>query len=199
MPAANDSTTEALWFDVLTPRNFTDLERLLGPDGGDRGCWCRWWRHEPDEYDALTPQQRQRASAQSAGSTMSGVLAYDAADPVGWCAIGPGSESLPRRGGSRAWAPIDDRDVWSITCFFVSQGERGHGVARFLLRSAIDTAVRAGAQVIEAYPRDTRGDVLPDRSMYFGSLGMFLDAGFTEVARKMDAFPVVRLQVAARP
>lgn len=192
-PAAPDGP--ALWFEVLTPRNWPDLERLLGPDGGDRGCWCRWWRHQPADFDAMTADERRRATAAGAGVDVSGVLAYDADGAIGWCAIGPGEESLPRRARSRSWRPIDDRHVWAITCFYVDAGSRGQHAAAQLLRAAVDIASRAGARIVEAYPRDTRGDTLPDRSMYFGSLGMFLDAGFTEVARAMDAFPVVRRTV----
>jgi GNAT superfamily N-acetyltransferase len=199
VPATDDQPTvdgPALWFEVLTPRNWPDLERLLGPDGGDRGCWCRWWRHEPAEYDAMPAEARHRATAAGAGVNLSGVLAYGAEGAIGWCAIGPGEESLPRRTRSRSWHPIDDSAVWSITCFFVDPAVRHQHAAAQLLAAAVDIATRAGATVVEAYPRDTRGDALPDRALYFGSLGMFLDAGFSEVARGMDAFPVVRLTVA---
>lgn len=146
----------------------------------------------------MTAEARRKATAAGAGINVSGVLAYSADGPLGWCAIGPGDESMPRRATSRSWSPIDDRDVWSVTCFFVSDAARRRHVAESLLRAAIDIAIRAGAAVIEAYPRDTHGDQLPDRAMYFGSLGMFVDAGFEEVARRMDAFPVVRLVVADR-
>ena len=124
-----------------------------------------------------------------------GVVGYSDDDPIGWCAVAPRSRSLPRRRQSRGWKSPDDIDVWSITCLFLVADARGSGLASELLAGAERFARSHGAQWLEAYPRDCAGVQRTDKSMFFGSLGMFLDSGFTEIARRLPEFAVVRKQL----
>ncbi len=63
---------------------------------------------------------------------------------------------------------------------------------RRLIGAAIDHARERGATVLEAYPVEVCGK--SSRSeLYFGSLGAFLDNGFSEVARPLPGRPMVRL------
>ncbi len=177
----------------LTSANWADVVQVLGPSGGDKGCWCQWWAWEPHAYDAMTPDARRDALHDEVrGGAPVGVVGYVDDQPVGWCAVSPGARSLPRRQRSRGWRSPDDTPVWSITCFYLVSDARHRGLASELLAGAELFARSNGAHCLEAYPRDCAGAQLSDKSMYFGSLGMFLDAGFTEVARRLPEFAVVR-------
>lgn len=101
-------------------------------------------------------------------------------------------EDHDRLNRSKPFAPIDDTAVWSITCFIVRKGYRRKGLMRRLIGAAIDHARERGATVLEAYPVEVCGK--SGRSeLYFGSLGAFLDNGFSEVARPLPGRPMVRL------
>jgi len=111
--------------------------------------------------------------------------------PVGWCAIAPRS-NFPRLNRSRDWHPLDDQPVWSLNCFYIPAKQRRTGVATALLRAAVDFAASQGAQIVEAYPRETIGKVAA-AAIYTGTATMFLAAGFTEVARRTPERPMMRL------
>ena len=182
----------------LTIENWPDLVQVLGPSGGDKGCWCQWWNWAPREYDALTADARRDAlQAEVRSGQTVGIIGYSDDTPVGWCAVSPGWRSLPRRERSRAWRPPDDTEVWAITCFYIVADQRGEGLASELLAGAEALARSEGARWLEAYPRDCMGSRQTDRAMYFGSLGMFLDAGFTEHTRRIPAFAIVRKELRA--
>ena len=124
------------------------------------------------------------------GGTVPGLIAYRDKRPVGWISLGPRQEYL-RLERSPVMKPVDQKPVWSIVCFFVDPKERGQGITRALLRSAIDYARSRGATLLEAYPIDKKGPSHPD-SMWFGAKSLYDRAGFKEVARRKATRPVVR-------
>ena len=48
-------------------------------------------------------------------------------EPVGWIAVEPRS-AYPKLAHSRILKPVDDADVWSVTCFFVVKQARRQGL-----------------------------------------------------------------------
>jgi GNAT superfamily N-acetyltransferase len=122
-----------------------------------------------------------------------GLIAYRGKAPVGWISLAP-REEFARLTRSSVMKPVDDKPVWSVICFVVPAEHRGQGVARALLRGAIDYARKHGATLIEAYPMDRAGRSSDD-TMWFGAKSMYDRAGFREVARRKPARPVVRLKV----
>lgn len=127
---------------------------------------------------------------------VAGLLAYDGDEPVGWIAIEPRS-AFPRLARSRTLAPVDDRPVWSITCFFVARSHRGKGLTRALVEAAVRYARSRGARIVEAYPVDPVREVA-DAAVYHGAASTFRALGFEEVARRSGTRPIVRREVAAR-
>ncbi len=87
----------------------------------------------------------------------------------------------------------DDRSVWAVTCFVVRVGYRRRGVARALLRGAVDEARRGGARVVEAYPVDTAGQKVSSADLYHGPLSAFEAAGFAITGRPVEGRAVMRL------
>ena len=176
----------------LTPARWRALETLFGSRGACAGCWCMWWRLGASRFS------RGRGSGNRAAlrrvvqkGPPPGVVALIDGEPAGWCALAP-RESYPRLQKSRVLKPVDDRPVWSITCFFVARGFRGKGLTVQLLRAAAAYARGRGAGILEGYPTDTRGRRSADVWVYTGLLPAFRKAGFREVARRSIGRPIMR-------
>lgn len=125
-----------------------------------------------------------------------GLIAYRGREPVGWCAVAPRAE-YRRLARSRALAPVDDRRVWSVPCFFVARQARGAGVTRALLTAALRHAARKGARIVEGYPYDTGARRVADAWIWFGHVSTFRHCGFAEAARRAPTRPIMRRRVRA--
>jgi GNAT superfamily N-acetyltransferase len=186
---------------ALTPGRWKDLVELFGPSGGYSNCWCTWWRQTGAEFGRGCGDSGagNRALLQSLtrDGRRPGLLAYRGPTPVGWVSVSPRSE-FGRLLRSPTLRPEDGSDddadgaTWSITCFWIPRAERGHGVARALLRGAIEHAAVNGARWLEAYPIDTRGRRRQAAGLFTGTLAMFAREGFTEAFRRSPSQPVVR-------
>ncbi|MEM7346629.1 MAG: GNAT family N-acetyltransferase [Chloroflexota bacterium] len=104
-----------------------------------------------------------------------GVLAYDEAQPVGWCSVAP-RQTYQKLERSRTMPRVTHPEIvtWSVLCFFVHRKYRGHQVASTLLEGAVAYALSEGAQVIEGYPFDSAGITATHR----GHSRIFEKAGF---------------------
>jgi GNAT superfamily N-acetyltransferase len=179
----------------LTPERWPDFVRLFGPRGACAGCWCTWWRlAKPEWKRGQGDVNRRRQERYVKAGNVAGLLAYAAEEPVGWVAIEPRA-SYPRLARSRTLAPVDDRPVWSITCFFVARPHRGKGLTRALIEAAVRLARSRGAGIVEAYPVE-RGREVADAWMYTGAASTFRAVGFVEVARRTRTRPIVRRSLA---
>jgi len=192
------TTLPVLGFHPLTPDRWPDLERLFGPRGAIGGCWCMWRRLTRSEFDRQRGAGTRRAFRQIVGSSdvPPGLLAYVGDKPVGWCAVAPRSE-YPALNRSRVLKPVDDRPVWSVTCFFIARPYRRKGVMVALLKQAIAFAAAHGATLVEGYPVEPRKPNMPDVYAFTGMASAFRAAGFKEVARRSESRPIMRR--AARP
>ena len=182
-----------LTFHPLTPDRWEDLERLFGPErGADSGCWCMFWRLRRSEFHAFGKKKRKAAFRRlvESGAPL-GILAYEGPRPVGWCAVAPRA-ATPSLDRSPVCKPIDDKPVWSITCFFVDPKVRRDGVMAALIEAAVRHAKRQGAEIIEAYPRATGGARIDSASGYVGVVEPFIGQGFQEVARRTPTRPFMR-------
>jgi GNAT superfamily N-acetyltransferase len=179
----------------LTPARWPDLVELFGPRGAVDGCWCMWPRLTRADFARRKGQANRRAFRRivKAGPPP-GVLAYVNGVPAGWCAVSP-REGLRRLERSRVMAPVDDRPVWTVTCFFIGRAYRGHGLAVRLLRAATALAARHGARLLEGHPTDPRDKRTPGIFLWTGIADTFRRTGFREVARRSPTRPVMRRSV----
>jgi len=183
----------------LTPSRWRDLEAVFGARGCSipRGCWCMFYRESGAPSLAagrrLAQVRKDRLRSLCEAGPPPGLLAYAGRTPVGWVTLGPRTEFLKLQ-RSPVMKPVDDAPVWSIVCFVVLPAFRQRGVARALLRGAIDYAAKRGATILEAYPVDRRARG-PDDSMWFGAKSMYDQVGFHEVARRKPGRPVMRLSL----
>jgi GNAT superfamily N-acetyltransferase len=168
----------------VTPDRWDDLARLFGPSGAYSGCWCMWWRESAKDFERNGNAGNRRAMRSLVrDDRVPGMLAYSDGQPVGWVSVAPRRE-FPRIERSPTLKPVDDRPVWSVVCFFIDKGHRRSGVARALLRAAVNRAAENGARLVEAYPVDPRERDYPDAEAYTGVVPLFEAAGFREVARR---------------
>lgn len=185
----------------VTPDRWDDLVDLFGFDrGGYSGCWCMWWRQTAKEYDRDHGAPNREAMRGLVGEGREpGLLAYRDGRPVGWVSVAPRDE-FGRLDRSRVLGRVDEEEVWSIVCFYIDRSHRRSGVGRALLDSAVRLARERGARWLEAYPVDLEATTAEKASaeLFTGSLGMFEDAGFEEVARRSPSRPIVRRRVRAR-
>lgn len=193
-PAESTRTVEV---HPVTPDRWDDLAALAGERGFTSGCWCMWWRVTSKEFEERHGAGLRRdLHGLVAAGPEPGLLAYIAGEPAGWVAVAP-REEYPRLDRSPKLRRLDDKPVWSITCFTIDRRHRRRGVAAALLAAAVDFARQRGAVVVEAYPIDTAGGKRSSADLYTGTLAMFQRAGFEEVARR-GGRPIVRRTLAVR-
>lgn len=184
-----------LTYHPLTPDRWDDLEQLFGPRGACAGCWDMWWRIKRSTFDAQKGDGNREAFRQIVMSgEITGLLAYDGDQPVGWVAVEP-REAYPVILRSPTLKPIDDQPVWSITCFFVTKSYRRSGMTVDLIRAAVEYAAGQGARILEAYPIEPRSENAPDFYVFTGFASTFREAGFDEVARRSETRPIMRYAV----
>ena len=177
-----------------TRSRWDDLVRLFGPNGAYANCWCMWWRMRSADFDKAPPRSKREGLRRLvAGGRAPGLLAYEGGEPVGWVSLAP-REEYGRLERSPTLKRVDDVPVWSIVCFFVHRRHRSRGVARALVRGAVDHAARRGARVVEAYPVDPTRRAYPSAEAYTGVMPLFEEAGFREVARRGNR-PIMRRHI----
>lgn len=175
----------------LTPDRLADMEQVFGERGTARNCFCMHWRR-PDGGFGDRRDNRARFADRASGGRPPGLLGYVEGKPVGWVQVAPNSE-FPALARSRLLRPVDDIETWAINCFVVRTGHRKRGVAAGLLAAAIEFAKNEGATVIEAYPVD--GVRVSAVDYFTGIMSMFEEHGFTEVIRRNQDRPIVRLTI----
>lgn len=172
-----------------TSDDWADVETVFGTRGDAARCWCRYFI----ERDGPWTTERNRAALRrdvAEQDPPAGLIARRDGVPVGWVQLGPVGR-FPR------W-PARDTDpeegVWALTCFVVPVGHRRSGVARGLLRSAIDEARDRGAPVLRARPTDTTRAKKASNDLYTGVLSTFLAEGF-EVLDRTRSMTLVELRL----
>jgi GNAT superfamily N-acetyltransferase len=177
----------------LTRDRWDDLVTVFDRPGDPKGCWCMFYRVRGRDFERRWGRgNREDFHAVVEDGPPPGLLAYRDGAPVGWCAVAP-RDAYRRVLNSRVLKPVDeDAGVWSIVCFYVVRGERGGGLAAALLEAAVDFAATRGATAVEGYPKDTAGTARHANELFVGSMSMFADAGFEEVARRSPQRPIMR-------
>lgn len=180
-----------LSFHPLTQKLWRDFEMLFGAHGACGGCWCMFWKLRGREYhDNTGDNARQMQKTIVDSKTVPGLLAYSEGYPVGWIAVEPRSQ-YPRLAHSRILKPLDEQEVWSVTCFFVEKKHRRKGLTVELLKAAISHVKKNGGRIVEGYPVDAPGEK-PAPFVFTGIAAAYLQAGFTEVARHSPSRPIFR-------
>jgi ribosomal protein S18 acetylase RimI-like enzyme len=193
----------------LTPDRWPDIVDLFREGGDPKWCWCMFYRLRAKDFaanrivDNRAALEALASDAASGSRPAPGLVAYQNARPVGWVSVGP-REDYERLRRSKVIPAVDDRPVWSVTCFVVGERVRGNGLVRPLLDAAITFARDHGAEALEAYPVDTEGERMSPNALWTGTIGTFRAVGFRVVGSRLSQQgearperPIVRLELAA--
>ena len=173
---------------------WSDLEELFGPNGACGGCWCMFWKLRGKAYDESRGiENRQMHKSQVTAGVVTGLLAYSQGEVVAWVAVEP-RRAYEKLAYSRALKPVDEQEVWSITCFFVAKKFRRKGIAVELIKAAVEHVRRKGGRIVEGYPVETKEDA-PAPFVFTGTASAFRQAGFKEVARNTPTRPIFRHKI----
>ncbi|GAA2581431.1 GNAT family N-acetyltransferase [Actinomadura fulvescens] len=171
---------------------WADVEAVLGQRGSVNGCWCMFFRQTPQQRRTEWGEGNRRSLEGLVESgARPGLVAYRDGVPVGWVSVAP-REEYPRLDRSYISKRVDDREVWSLVCLYVLKPHRGAGVARAMVRAALEYARERGASTVEAYPVDDGLGPVPVDAAYHGLVGPLTAEGFVEVARRAARRPVMR-------
>jgi GNAT superfamily N-acetyltransferase len=165
---------------------FDDFAFTDNPKWGSCYCQCFLEDHSVVRWSERTAaQNRELACSRIGGGLMQGYLAYDGAEPVGWCNAGPrrlfhALDEVPEQ---------DAEHIGTIICFLVAPTHRGKGIARALLDAACEGLARQGLRIAEANPRPAARSAAEN---HFGPLALYLSAGFTVHRQDTDGSLYVR-------
>lgn len=179
----------------LDSTRWEDFELLFGERGACGGCWCMSWRLKKSEFE-LGKGEHNKYSMKDIvyRNKPVGVLAYVNDKPIGWCAAAP-REVYKRLESSRVLKRIDDKPVWSITCFFIEKTFRRKGISTELIKGAIEYCKQNKADIVEAYPVVPYGKNVPDAFLWTGIPAAFEEAGFILAERRSKWKPMMRYYI----
>jgi GNAT superfamily N-acetyltransferase len=171
-----------------------DLEELFGSNGACGGCWCMNWKLRGKAYDeAKGYETRQMHKSIVDAGVITGLLAYWHGEVAGWVAVEPRS-AYEKLAHSRVLKPVDDKEVWSITCFYVARKFRRNGIAVELIKAAVQHVSRMGGKIVEGYPVDAPKNS-PAPFIFTSTTSAFQQANFKEVARHAPTRPIFRFEI----
>lgn len=182
-----------------TGDRWEDLVAVFGKRGDDPNwCWCQLFV-QPETGNGLAPRDNRSAlrGELTRAQTPPGLIAYVDEQPAGWTRVGARG-SFPGVNSNKALARVLDGDgtrTWWVACFAIAPPYRKSGVAAALLRTAVDFAREQGAAAVEGHPVDvTRLSAkrVAASALYTGTMTLFVQAGFAEVARTHPTRPVMR-------
>ena len=169
----------------FTRETWTDFDALFGKHKGvSGGCWCTFNLVTSSQFNKMTRDERKDIQNQLAeGDQSCGLMIYDAGIPIGWGQYGP-AENFIRLERMRAYqelaVPSELKPQWRISCIFVDKHRRREGLSQLPLKAAMESIQKKGGGIVEAFPFDIPGAKRPS---YTGSVKMFKQEGFEEVAR----------------
>lgn len=169
-----------------------DFETLFGERGACGGCWCMSWRLNKADFEKHKGAENKESMKKLVeANEPTGLLAYSDGKAIGWCAVAP-REVYVRLEKSRVLKRVDDKPVWSISCFFIAKEHRREGVSEMLINGVVNYCREKGAEIIEAYPEEPYSSRVPDAFMWKGIPSAFERAGFVVAERRSRFRPIVR-------
>ena len=184
-----------LKFNELTSSNWKDFEKLMGEKGGCGNCWCMYFRLPYKTFQENKPDGNKKMMKQLVNKGLpQGLIASMNKEPVGWIAMAPRQDYM-KLGNSRVFKRIDDKPVWSITCFFIRRGFRHTGLSQRLIKGAVDFAKKKKIRTLEAYPAIPYNEKVPHPFLWVGVLSSFMKNGFKIVQQHSKSRAMVRLDL----
>ena len=184
-----------LKFDSLTPVTWKKFETVMGEKGGCGNCWCMYFRLSYKDFQENKPHGNKKMMKKLVNKGLpQGLIASINDEPVGWIAIAPREDYLKLE-NARVFKRMDDKPVWSITCFFIKKQFRHMGLSKQLIKGAIEFAKKKKIKTLEAYPAIPYAEKVPHPFLWVGVLSSFLKNGFKIVQQNSKSRAMVRLDL----
>jgi GNAT superfamily N-acetyltransferase len=185
-----------LTIEPLAKKNWNKFVKLFSDKGACGNCWCMYYRLSKADFQVgKVDEGNKRAMKEVVWKDKpAGLLGLIDEQAIAWCAFAP-REDFIKLENSRVHKRIDNKEVWSIPCFFIDKKFRRSGVSVQLLKGAIKYAKENGIKIIEAYPAIPTQDNIPDSFAWIGLFKSFERAGFEIVDRTSKNRPMVRYYV----
>lgn len=147
-------------------------------------CFCTFYHlncsHE--EWKTRTgSQNRAEAMEQINNGKMKGYLAFDGDKCIGWCNANDVRRYV--RLENQIKSIIKEKKVGCTICYVIHPDYRKQGIARLLLKRAIEDFIVQGYDAVLAMPVDVKED---PELLYRGTLNMYNEYGFREIERHGD-------------
>jgi GNAT superfamily N-acetyltransferase len=188
-------TIDKIKLEPLTLNNWDMFEELMGEKGGCGGCWCMLFRLPYKEFKANKPGGNKMFMHEIVSQTRpTGLMAVYENKAIGWMALAP-REDYTKIEKARSLKRIDDKPVWSITCFFVKKEFRKMGISQMMIKAVIAYAKKNNIETLEAYPAIPYDDKMPAPFLWIGVLSSFKKNGFKVVQQNGKSRAMVRKEV----
>lgn len=183
---------QTLKFKSLSIDTWNDFTTLFSPNGACGNCWCTLWRVPKMVHDAgkAGGNKRYMHSLVKQGKHI-GLLFYKKEDVIAWCSVGP-RKDFPQLNKSRLFKPVDDKDVWSITCLFIQKTARKKNLSSKIIKKAALYALKNGAKAVESYPVEPK-DKTADVFVWTGIQSSYEKAGFEMIKKVSETRSIMRL------
>jgi GNAT superfamily N-acetyltransferase len=184
-----------LTFEPLSKTNWRKFAQFFENNGACGKCWCMYFRLKKQAFEEGKENGGNKELMKKLvwDEQPTGMLGFYEGRPIAWCAFAP-RENYVKVENSRVHKRIDDKPVWSITCFFIEKTFRKQGVSVELLKAVIKYAKSEKIKTIEAYPTIPTQEILPDGFAWIGLYKSFEQAGFKIVDRTSKYRPMVRYE-----
>ena len=185
-----------LTFEPLTKSNWNKFVQLFGDKGACGNCWCMYYRLKKSDFLEGKVNDGNKTAMKNIvwKNKPTGFLGFYEGQAIAWCAFAP-REDFIKLENSRVHKRIDDKVVWSVTCFFIHKDFRRHGISVELLKGVAKYAKRNGIKIIEAYPTIPTQERLPDSFAWIGLYKSFERAGFEIADKTSKNRPLVRYYI----
>jgi GNAT superfamily N-acetyltransferase len=190
---------------LASPADSEALSRFFEACGS--ACFCRYWHFAGDKNDWLDrcanhPEENRAELVADLGAHDTDAYAVIARertgdDIVGWLKL-VRPRRVPKIVEQRYYRGLPCLNELSesalvIGCMLVRPSHRHRGVARALVRGAVEVAPRLEASTLIALPR-VAGERVTDEELWLGPLTVFADLGFREVHSERP-YPVLSLDL----
>lgn len=147
-------------------------------------CFCRFYYTNcpGEEWKARSGEHNKQEALEDINQeNMKGLLAFDGDKCIGWCSANDVSR-FPR-----IYADVKeilgDKKTGCVICYVIHPEYRRQGVARLLLKTAIESFREDGFDAVLALPVDMKS---PQETHYRGTINMYLENGFKEIKREEE-------------
>ncbi|HEY9364598.1 MAG TPA: GNAT family N-acetyltransferase [Chitinophagaceae bacterium] len=185
---------EKIVYEKLSTSNWPLFEKLLGEKGGCGGCWCMTHRLLKADFEKNKYEGNKKQLYELVENAIVGFIAIYHNEAIGWLSFAP-REQFIRLDKSRVHKRIDDKPVWSITCFFIKKEFRNKGMSAAMIEAAKRFAKKNKIKIIESYPVKPYTPKMPDAFAWTGIYKTFKDAGFEIASEASKVKPVMRFVV----